>query len=481
MDKHRVVIVGAGFGGLFAAKTLRRVPAHVTVVNGTTYHLFEPLLYQVATGILSEGEVAPPIREILRGRDDLDIRLGWVTDVDPGARTVEVSSPDGTLHSLPYDTLIVAAGAGNSYFGNEQFAEHAPALKNIDDALEVRSRIFHAFEMAEIEEDPAVRQEWLTFVIVGAGPTGVELAGQIAELAHRSLKGQYRRADLSTTRVILIDAVDRVLPAFDESLSAAALKQLRRLHVDVRLGTKVSDVDAYGVTASDGYVRARTKFWAAGVAAAPLADRIAQSTGAETDRAGRLKVEPDLTVAGYPSIFVVGDLAATGLPGVAQVAMQGGRYAAQVIGRRLAGRAAPKPFKYFDKGNMATISRFSAVADVGPLHLSGLIGWLGWLGVHLFYLVGFKNKVTTLLHWVVSFLGRGRAERVTTAQQIHARNALRVVSLLPGESPLPERSPLADDSLLPSGSLLPEGSPLPEGSLLPGDEVSPGHDQALRR
>ncbi|WP_250029956.1 NAD(P)/FAD-dependent oxidoreductase [Paractinoplanes maris] len=423
-----MVIVGAGFGGLFAAKALRKVPARVTVVNGTTYHLFEPLLYQVATGILSEGEVAPPIRELLPGRD---IQLGWVEDVDVAAREIVVSSPDGRERRVPYDSLIVAAGAGNSYFGHERFAEHAPALKDIDDALEVRGRIFHAFEMAELEEDPERRQQWLTFVLVGAGPTGVELAGQIAELAHRSLRGQYRRADLTTTRVVLVDAVDRVLPAFDEALSVSALKQLRKLGVEVRLGTRVTDVDAYGVKAEtaggEERIEAYTKFWAAGVAAPALAGRIAAATGAATDRAGRIAVEPDLTVPGHPEIFVVGDMAATGLPGVAQVAMQGGTYAARTIARRLAGKPAGKPFKYFDKGNMATISRFSAVADVGPLHLGGLVGWLGWLGVHLFYLVGFKNKVTTLLHWLVSFLGRGRAERISTTQQIHARNALQLV------------------------------------------------------
>jgi NADH:ubiquinone reductase (H+-translocating) len=424
-NEHRVVIVGAGFGGLFATKALRSAPASVTLINGTTYHLFEPLLYQVAAGILSEGEVAPPIREILRHRN-LDVRLGWVAGVDVEGRTVLVSAPDGRERRVPYDSLVVAAGARNSYFGNERFAEHAPSLKNIDDALEVRSRIFHAFEMAELEEDAEARRQWLTFVIIGAGPTGVELAGQIAELAHRSLKGQYHRADLAETRVVLLDAADRVLPAFDRPLSASALRQLTRMGVEVRLATRVVDVDAGGVELEGGdRIEAHTKIWAAGVAAPPLARRIAEATGAETDRAGRIRVGPDLTVPGHPEIFVVGDMAATDLPGVAQVAMQGGRYAARVIAGRLAGRPTTSPFRYFDKGNMATIGRFSAVANVGKLHFSGLLGWLMWLGVHLFYLIGFKNKVTTLLHWVVSFLGRDRSERIATAQQIDARNALR--------------------------------------------------------
>lgn len=290
----------------------------------------------------------------------------------------------------------------------------------------MRSRIFHAFEMAELEEDAEARRRWLTFVIIGAGPTGVELAGQIAELAHRALKGQYRHADLAETRVVLLDAVDRVLPAFDRPLSASAQRQLARMGVDVRLSTRVVDVDAGGVALEGGErIEAHTKIWAAGVAAPPLARSLAEATGAGTDRAGRIRVDPDLTIPGHPEIFVVGDMAAVDLPGVAQVAMQGGRYAARVIAGRLAGRPPAQPFRYFDKGNMATIGRFSAVANVGKLHFSGLLGWLMWLGVHLFYLIGFKNKVTTLLHWVVSFLGRDRSERITTTQQIDARNALR--------------------------------------------------------
>ncbi|GAA0565988.1 NAD(P)/FAD-dependent oxidoreductase [Paractinoplanes ferrugineus] len=427
MTQHRVVVVGAGFGGLFATRALRRVPAQVTLINPTTYHLFEPLLYQVATGILSEGEVAPPIREIFRARRNLDIQLGWVTDVRPDVKEVIATGLDGKERRVPYDSLIVAAGAQNSYFGNDGFAEHAPSLKSIDDALEVRGRIFHAFEMAELADDPVERRRWLTFAIVGAGPTGVELAGQIAELAQRALKGQYRH--LPETRVVLLDAVDRVLPAFDHQLSEKASRTLAKLKIDVRLGTRVVDVDRTGVTFAGGErLDAYTKIWAAGVMAPGLAGRLAEATGARTDRAGRIVVEPDLTVPGHPEIFVVGDMAAQNLPGVAQVAMQGGRHAARVIAGRLTGKPVAAPFKYFDKGNMATISRFSAVANVGQLHLSGLLGWLSWLGVHLFYLIGFKNKVSTLMHWTVSFLGRGRSERIATTQQINARNALHHLS-----------------------------------------------------
>lgn len=428
-EDHRVVVIGAGFGGLFAAKALRRAPVSVTLINTTTYHLFEPLLYQVATGILSEGEVAPPVREILKRQRNLDLQLGRATGVDVRSRTVLVDALDGRQRRVPYDSLIIATGAENSYFGDDGFAEHAPSLKTIDDALELRSRIFHAFEMAELEDDPQVRQQWLTFVLVGAGPTGVEMAGQIAELAHRALKGQYHRADLGRTRIVLADAADRVLPAFDHPLSVAASRTLERLGVEVRLSTRVVDVDAGGVELETDHgrerVEARTKVWAAGVAATGLAQQVAAATGAHTDRAGRLVVEPDLTLPGHPEIFVVGDLAAQGLPGVAQVAMQGGRYAARTIVGRLSGKGSGRPFRYFDKGNMATISRFSAVVNVGPMHFSGLVGWLLWLGVHLFYLIGFKNKVSVLMRWVVTFLGRGRSERIATTQQVQARNALR--------------------------------------------------------
>ncbi|MEU8608441.1 NAD(P)/FAD-dependent oxidoreductase [Actinoplanes sp. NPDC048791] len=427
--RHRVVVVGAGFGGLFATKSLRKADVDVTLINGTAYHLFQPLLYQVATGILSEGEIAPPIREILRRQDNVDVKLGWVSDIDVAARTVAVEAP-GIDYTVEYDTLIVAAGASQSYFGNDKFADHAPGMKSIDDALELRARIFGAFELADLHTDPAEIERWMTFVVVGAGPTGVEMAGQIAELAHRTLPGQYKHIDPRKARIILIDALDAVLNTFGDHLSTRALRQLHLLGVEVELETKVVDVDATGIEVDTkrGHQRieSMTKMWAAGVAAPPLARKLAEQAGAETDRAGRVKVNPDCTLPGHPEIFAVGDMISLNqLPGVAQVAIQSGRYAADQIKRRLAGKEPAGPFKYFDKGSMATISRFSAVASVGKLRVSGFLGWLMWLAVHLLYLVGFKNRVTAVLHWAVSFLGRGRSERVATFQQAYARAAVR--------------------------------------------------------
>ncbi|HEY7271286.1 MAG TPA: NAD(P)/FAD-dependent oxidoreductase [Actinoplanes sp.] len=426
---HRVVIVGAGFGGLFATRALRRAPVEITLINGTAYHLFQPLLYQVATGILSEGEVAPTIREVLRRQANVDVRLGTVTDIDPEARRVSVTAPS-LDYTVEYDTLIVAAGSSQSYFGNDQFADFAPGMKSIDDALELRARIFGAFELADLQTDPEAVERFLTFVVVGAGPTGVEMAGQIAELAHRTLPGQYRHIDPQRSRVILIDALPAVLSTFGDHLSTRALRRLHLLGVEVELETKVVGVDATGIDVETKRGRERiesmTKMWAAGVAAPPLAAQLAKATGAETDRAGRIKVNPDCTVPGHPEIYAVGDMIALdNLPGVAQVAIQSGRHAADQIKRRLAGKETGQPFRYFDKGSMATISRFSAVASVGRLRLSGFAGWLVWLVVHLFYLVGFKNRLTAVLHWAVSFLGRGRSERVSTFQQAFARTAFR--------------------------------------------------------
>jgi NADH dehydrogenase len=432
--RHHVVVVGAGFGGLFATKALRKAPVDVTLINATTYHLFQPLLYQVATGILSQGEIAPPIREVLKRQDNVDVRLGTVTGIDVAARTVSVDAP-GLDYTVGYDTLIVAAGASQSYFGNDQFADFAPGMKSIDDALELRARIFGAFELADLQTDPEAIERYLTFVVVGAGPTGVEMAGQIAELAHRTLPGQYKHIDPRKARILLVDALPAVLNTFGDHLSTRALRQLHLLGVEVELETRVVGVDATGIEVETkrGHQRipSMTKMWAAGVSAPPLARKLGEAAGVETDRAGRVHVNPDCSLPGHPEIFAVGDMMALDetpgqqLPGVAQVAIQSGQYAAGQVRRRLAGQPAGKPFKYFDKGSLATISRFSAVASIGKLRLSGFVGWTIWLVVHLLYLVGFKNRVSAVMHWAVSFLGRGRSERVSTFQQAFARSAVR--------------------------------------------------------
>ena len=429
-----MVVVGAGFGGLFATKSLRRASVDVTLINATTYHLFQPLLYQVATGILSEGEIAPPIREVLKRQDNVDVRLGTVTGIDVEAKTVAVDAP-GLEYTVEYDTLIVAAGASQSYFGNDAFADFAPGMKSIDDALELRARIFGAFELADLHTDPETIERYMTFVVVGAGPTGVEMAGQIAELAHRTLPGQYKHIDPRKARVLLVDALPAVLSTFGDHLSTHALRRLHLLGVEVELKTKVVGVDATGIEVETerGHQRigSMTKMWAAGVAAPPLARKLAEAAGVETDRAGRVRVNPDCSLPGHPEIFAVGDMMALDqtpggqLPGVAQVAIQSGRHVADQIKRRLAGKESGQAFRYIDKGSLATISRFSAVASIGRLRLSGFIGWTIWLAVHLLYLVGFKNRVTAVLHWAVSFVGRGRSERVATLQQAFARSAVR--------------------------------------------------------
>ncbi len=427
--RHQVVIVGSGFGGLFAAKKLARADVDVALVSRTVHHLFQPLLYQVATGILSEGEIAPATREILRDQDNVRVLLGDVLDVDADGRTLTFAG-EGTTTTLPYDSLIVAAGAGQSYFGNDHFAEFAPGMKSIDDALELRGRIFTAFERAELASTPEEVARALTFVVVGAGPTGVEMAGQIAELAHRTLRGEFRSIAPSTSRIILLDAADRVLPPFHPKLSQDTHDRLRGMGVDVRLKTRVTDLDGSGLTVvtADGATRridAETVMWAAGVEANPLGRLLAARTGAETDRAGRVVVAPDTSVPGYPDIFVVGDLMSLDrLPGVAQVAIQSGQHAARTIAARVQGRPEPGAFHYFDKGSMATISRFAAVAQVGRVRLTGFVAWAAWLFVHLLYLIGFKNRVTTLLHWAISFVGRGRTQRAVTRQQIVARTVI---------------------------------------------------------
>ena len=428
-SRHRVVVVGGGFGGLSAVKALRRADVDVTVIDRVNHHLFQPLLYQMATGILSEGDIAPPLREILRRQRNVNVMLGEVTGVDAVAREVRVDTV-GQRSVVRYDSLILAAGSRQSYFGHDEFAVDAPGMKSIDDALEVRGRIFGAFEMAEVTADLAPREAWLTFVVIGAGPTGVEMAGQIAELSRRSLHHNFRGIDPASARVVLLDGLPRALGPFPESLAERAVKDLTSKGVEIHLGVMVTGVDAEGIdtNASELTLRripARTKIWAAGVAAAPLGRIAAAATGAGTDRAGRVQVQPDCTIAGYPEIFVVGDLMSLDkLPGVAEVAMQSARHAAATIGRRLRGDSRERPFRYRDLGTMATISRFRAVATVGPLRLSGFPGWLAWLFVHLMFLTGFKNRAAVLVNWLIAFVGHGRPQRAITSQQVFARVSL---------------------------------------------------------
>jgi NADH dehydrogenase len=433
---HRVVIIGAGFGGLFAARSLRRAPVAVTVIDRTNHHLFQPLLYQVATGILSEGDIARPIRDVLRHQRNAEVLIGEVTGIDLARRTVTTVTL-GEPTEVGYDSLIVAAGAAQSYFGHDEFSRYAPGMKSIDDALELRGRIFGAFEMAEREPDPDRRREWLTFVVVGGGPTGVEMAGQIAELSRRSLHDNFRHIDPGSARVLLLDAGDALIPAFGKRLSGKALSGLRELGVEVHLKTQVTSVDASGIDAKtpdhrDLRIGAQTKFWAAGVSASALGRMLAGQCGAGTDRAGRVKVQPDLTLPGHPEVFVVGDMIdLAGLPGVAEVAMQGGMHAARTIKRRLeapdgkaAAGPADRPFHYRNLGDMATISRFEAVASFGPFRVAGFVGWLMWLFVHLAFLTGFKNRVATVFNWFIAFVGHGRPQRAITLQQVVARRAL---------------------------------------------------------
>jgi NADH dehydrogenase len=447
--RHRVVVIGSGFGGLTAAKALKRADVEVTLIAKTTHHLFQPLLYQVATGILSEGQIAPATRQILRKQRNVRVLLGEVNGIDLKAQTV--TSKLMSMHTVtPFDSLIVAAGAEQSYFGNDQFATYAPGMKSIDHALELRGRILGSFEAAEVTTDDAERQRRLTFVVVGAGPTGVELAGQIAELSERTLAGAFATIQPSDCRVILLDAASAVLSPMGEKLGAKARRRLEKLGVEIQLDAMVTKVDYQGLTVKDKgggerRIECACKVWAAGVQASPLGSMIAgQCDGTDVDRTGRVVVEPDLTVKGHPYVFVVGDMMAVpGVPGMAQGAIQGATYAANAIKRSLTGRDNPAdraPFTYFNKGSMSTVSRFSAVAQVGKLEFGGFIAWLAWLVLHLYYLVGHQNRLTTVLAWLVSFLGRGRGQMTITSQMVYARLAMNRAEGQTGDLTAAERA-----------------------------------------
>jgi NADH dehydrogenase len=425
---HRVVVVGGGFGGMLAVKALRGAPAVTTLIDRNNYHLFQPLNYQVATGSLAPAEIAKPLRTIFRDRDDVRVALGEVTGLDLERRVVQVE-PTGDLDSqeLEYDTLIVSGGSAYSYFGHDEWRPYALEVKSLDSALEVRSRILGAFEAAELDPDPDARAAWLTFVVVGGGPTGVEMAGQIGELARDSLAGDFRVIDPRSVRVLLVETADRVLTSFPPSLSKRAARALGQLGVTPMVSHTVVDVDGHGVEVQtpDGKterIPARTVIWAAGVAASPLARMLSEATGAELDRSGRVAVEPDLTLPGHPEVIAIGDMVRIRnprsgqietLPGVAPVAMQEGRYAGRLIRDRLTGRKT-HPFHYLDKGNLATIGRARAVADLHGIKLSGFIAWFTWLTVHLYYLVGFENRLIVFMRWAYYFFTRGRGGRLIT-------------------------------------------------------------------
>jgi NADH dehydrogenase len=425
-NPHRVVVIGGGFGGLLAAVALRDAPVELTLVDRRNFHLFQPLTYQVATGALAASDVSYPLRAIFHNDENVRIVMAEVTGFDLDAREIhlepvgEVPAPE----TLSYDSLIVAGGSTYSYFGHEEWRDVAFEVKSLESALMVRRRLLSAFEAAELETDPEARRAWLTFVVVGAGPTGVEMAGQIAELAKDTLPGDYREIDPRNATILLLEAGPRVLPAFDPSLSTKAVRLLAELGVTSQTDRPVVGVDHDGVdiarAGSDEAERieARTVIWAAGVTPSTLASRLAEDSHADVDKVGRLIVEPDLTVPHHSEVFAVGDMVSVrglDLPGLAPVAMQQGRYAARVIKARLEGRPH-EPFHYIDKGNLATIGRARAVAEIKKLKLAGGIAWLTWLGVHLWYLIGFQNRLLVLIRWLFSFATRGRGARLITGQ-----------------------------------------------------------------
>ena len=425
-DRHRVVVVGGGFGGLTAVRFMKRAPVHITLLDRTNHHLFQPLLYQVATGMLSEGTVAPALRDVLRDQPNVEVELVDVRDFDLGARQVQAVRPDGKPIRFGYDTLVVAAGASSSYFGHDEFARHAPPMKTIDDALNLRRRIFGAFEMAEIEDDPDERAAWMTFVVVGGGPTGVEVAGQIGELARRALqKANFGNIDPADAGIVLYDGGTEILAHFGDQLASLATEALEDLGVEVRTGTRVTGIDDHGVVVQgpdgDERVEARTVVWAAGVQASPLGARLGELAGVAADRSGRIPVQADCTLQGHPEVFVVGDLMSLdNLPGVVEVAMQQGLYVARTIKRRIEGHDPLGPFRYRDLGSIATIGKGQAVMSLRGIRLHGRIAFWVWLAVHLTFLTGLRNRLRAAASWLSSFVGRSRGERTFTVHSVRS-------------------------------------------------------------
>ncbi len=419
-QRHRVVILGGGFGGLVAAQKLKRAPVEVTLIDRRNFHLFQPLLYQVATGSLSPGEIAAPLRGVLSHQKNTRVLLGEATDVDPEAKRVILR--DGA--SFDYDSLIVATGSQTSYYGNDSWREWAPSLKSVEEATAIRHKILYAFECAERAATPEEARAWLTFVIVGAGATGLELSGALAEIARETLRHDFRKINPREARIILMEGAPRVLGAFPEDLSAKAEKLVTRLGVEVLKGVMVTNIDAHGVTFKRGdaieSLAAKTVLWAGGVTSTPFGAKLAERTKAQTDRSGRIKVNRDLTIPKYPDIFIIGDLAHAAdeegkpLPGVAQVAIQGGAYAAKIIRARLKGKRELPGFRYFNKGDMAVIGRAAAVANIFGIHVSGLPAWLIWLFVHLIYIVEFQSRVLVFIQWGFEYLTFSRGARLIT-------------------------------------------------------------------
>ncbi len=415
---HRIVILGGGFGGLYAAKSLKRAPIDLTILDRRNFHLFQPLLYQVATGALSPGEIASPLRSILNRQKNTRVLLGEAIDLDAAGRRLICD-----IGPIEYDTLIVATGARNNYFRNPEWERDAPGLKTVEEATAIRHKILYAFEAAEREGDAERRREWLTFVVVGAGPTGVELAGALGEIANDTLKNDFRSIRPQEARILLLDGSPRILPPYTPALSAKAENSLIKLGVRVRNNVKVIGIDSTGVMLHSATgterIATRTVIWAAGVHASPFGQAIAKATGAKLDDGGRVAVNPDCTVPGHPEIFIIGDLArfeenGKPLPGVAQVAMQQGRYVARNVEQRLRGETQAKPFHYFDKGELAVIGRAAAVAQIRKLHLSGFLAWLIWLFVHLMYLVEFSNRLMVFVQWGFLYLTFNRGARLIT-------------------------------------------------------------------
>jgi NADH dehydrogenase len=422
MAQPRIIIVGGGFGGLAAAKALRKAPAEVMLIDRTNHHLFQPLLYQVATAVLTPGQIATPIRSILRNQKNATVILGEVTGVDKDRKFVLVSNADHDRLPIAYDYLILASGATHSYFGHNEFEEFAPGLKSLADAVSARNKILQAFEQAEAEEDPKRHRDLLTFILVGAGPTGVEMASALALLVRTSLKSEFRRIDPASTRIMLVDLAPRVLPSFAEDLSQAAKRRLEELGAEVRLGHTVDQIDDEGIVVAGERIASKTVIWTAGVAPSPAGKWLK----VETDRAGRVRVEKDVTVPGHPEIFVVGDTASLDqdgkpLPGVAQVAIQQGRYAGKLIHSRIIGSMPPGPFRYFDKGSMAVVGKNFAVLQSHKVRLSGFGAWLAWSGVHLQFLATSSLRVAVFLQWVWTYLTGQRGSRLIVNHHASAR------------------------------------------------------------